>query len=192
MNTLFTETKQRLYEQYRPKSWDEVIGQDKIVKRIQVMKQRNSLAGRAYWISGKSGQGKTTIAYLLAKEIADDFCIQEIDATELTPAYLKQLEQEQQMYGWNSSGRAYIVNEAHGLRRDTVRQLLVMLERLPSHVLWIFTTTVEGQTLFEGAEDSHPLLSRCIEFSLAQRGLAELWRRRQKKSLTAKAWTVSR
>ena len=46
-----------LYEKYRPKQWDDVIGQDKIVAQIQQLRRRG-LAGRAYWISGQSGTGK--------------------------------------------------------------------------------------------------------------------------------------
>ena len=50
-----------LTEQYRPQAWADVVGQDKIVQRIQALAKRG-LAGRAYWISGQSGTGKTTIA----------------------------------------------------------------------------------------------------------------------------------
>ena len=40
--------------------------------------------------------------------------------------------------------------------------------------MWVFTTTIEGQeTLFEGIDDSHPLLSRCVELPLARRDLAK-------------------
>jgi len=68
------------------------------------------------------------------------------------------------------------VNEAHGLKKATIRQLLVTLEgdRLPRHVVWIFTTTCDGQeSLFEGNEDSHPLLSRCVVLALSRRDLAK-------------------
>src|SRR5262249_47217699 len=53
---------------------------------------------------------------------------------------------------------------------DTIRQLLVALERLPEYVGWIFTTTKTGQAgLFEDddAGDAAPLLSRCTEVTLA-------------------------
>ncbi len=40
--------------------------------------------------------------------------------------------------------KAVIVNESHGLRKDTIRQLLVLLERLPAHVVFVFTTTTDG------------------------------------------------
>ena len=66
------------------------------------------------------------------------------------------------------NGRAYIINEAHGLRRDTIRQLLVVLERLPDYVVFIFTTMLAGEaTLFGDQIDAHPLLSRCIVLPLS-------------------------
>ena len=71
------------------------------------------------------------------------------------------------------SCRAIIINEAHALRRDAIRQLLVTLERLPDHVVVIFTTTVEGLESFEDHDDAAPLLSRCIRLELSRRGLAE-------------------
>jgi len=49
----------QLTEQYRPTMWSEVVGQDKIVSRIQALAKRG-LTGRAYWLSGQSGTGKTT------------------------------------------------------------------------------------------------------------------------------------
>ena len=65
------------------------------------------------------------------------------------------------------------------MRRDTIRQLLVVLERIPSHVVWVFTTTISGQErLFEDYDDAHPLLSRCVHLQLAQRGLAESFAQR--------------
>ena len=163
----------QLHEQYRPKTWDDVVGQDKAIAQIKRIAERG-LAGRAYWLTGQSGTGKTTMARIIASEVASDLCTQEIDATDLTPAKLRELEASMSMYGLGGkSGRAYIVNEAHGLRRDTIRQLLVLLERLPSHVVVLFTTTNDGQDkLFEDYDDANPLLSRCLRIDLARRDLA--------------------
>jgi len=163
----------QLTEKYRPTTWTEVIGQDKIVQRIQALAKRG-LAGRAYWLSGQSGTGKTTIALLIAAEVADPFSIREIDAAGLTVADLQELEREMSIRGWGGkAGRAYLINEAHALRKPVIRQLLVLLERLPSHVAVIFTTTTEGQeSLFEDYDDASPLLSRCLRLDLARRDLA--------------------
>lgn len=77
------------------------------------------------------------------------------------------------------NGRAYIINEAHGLRRDSIRQLLVMLERLPSHCVVVFTTTNEGQgKLFDDCDDASPLISRCVEIALSRRELAKAFAQR--------------
>jgi len=162
-----------IYEKYRPATWGAVVGQDKVIEQIKTLSQRG-LAGRSYWITGQSGTGKTTIARLLAAEIADSWYIEEIDATTITAAALAKIESGFQTYSLGKGGRALIVNEAHGLNKAAVRQFLVLLERLPSHVVVIFTTTCEGQlTFFEDKQDASPLLSRCIRLDLARRGLAE-------------------
>ncbi|MCO6045940.1 AAA family ATPase [Aeoliella sp. ICT_H6.2] len=169
-----------LFERYRPTRWEDLVGQAKIVRRIGRLQERGGLAGRAYWISGQSGTGKTTVARLIAQEVADPLNVEEVDATGLSAAAIRSLEQESQLYGMGPlSGRCYLVNEAHGLNRAAVRQLLTTLERIPGHVVWAFTTTNDGQEgLFEELDDAHPLLSRCIELPLARRGLAEAFAER--------------
>ncbi len=168
----------QLHEKHRPTSWDQVVGQDKIVKRIRSLAKRG-LGGRAFWLSGQSGTGKTTIARLIAAEIADEWATDEMDAQALTPSRLRDIERTAACRGFGRGGRAYIVNESHGLSKAAIRQLLVILERLPAHVIWCFTTTVEGQEhLFEDCDDSTPLLSRCVVLPLARRGLAEAFAER--------------
>jgi hypothetical protein len=74
----------------------------------------------------------------------------------------------------DNSGRGDIVNDAHGLREDTIRQLLVVLERLPGHVVFVFTTTNDGEeSLFDECDDGGPLLSRCVALPLSRRDLAK-------------------
>ena len=164
----------QLYEPYRPQSFDEVVGQDKVIEKINRLAKRG-LGCRAYEIFGQSETGKTTMAYLIAREIADPWSIQELDATDLTPARLRDIEVNFRCLTLGEkSVRAFIVNEAHGLNRAVIRKLLVMLERIPSHCVWIFTTTNDGEDkLFEDMEDSHPLLSRCLCLKLARRDITQ-------------------
>jgi replication-associated recombination protein RarA len=72
-----------LYEQYRPKSWSELVGQEKVVRQFEVLRRRG-MAGRVFWITAHSGQGKTTIARLIAQEVADEYATIEVDAQDVS------------------------------------------------------------------------------------------------------------
>ena len=168
----------RLFEQYRPQSWPELIGQERAVAKINILRRRG-LGGRCYWISGPSGTGKTSLAYLIAGELADRISWAEMSADEVTPAWLDSVKQTIRLYGglWGSGkhGKAYIVNEAHGLSASAVRRLLDMLEHgLPEHVVWLYTTTLDGMERFEDRNiDAQAFLSRCTEIKLTNQGLAQ-------------------
>ena len=171
-----------LAEKYRPKTWEELIGQDAAQTSIRLLRPRG-LTPRKFWISGPSGVGKTTLAYLLAHEVAEEFSIQEFDAGECTAASVRQLELDVRTYGWGAgkkTGRAIIINEAHGMRKDAVRQFLVMLERMPSHLLIVFTSSKEKTALFDDMEEAGPLLSRCIVLRLTSYGMAKPFAARAK------------
>ena len=105
------------------------FGQGKAVRVLTALRDRSGFAGRSFWISGQSGSGKTTVARLIAAEVADDWMTDELDAGDLTPARLRTLETTMHLCAPGKGGRTFLINEAHGMRRDTVRQLLVLLER---------------------------------------------------------------
>lgn len=166
-----------LFERYRPQSFDEVVGQPRAIAVVEHLRSSGGLGGRAYWLAGPSGTGKTTLARLIAAELADECCIEEVDATNLTGARIRRLERQSHVYGLNTGdkhGRAYILNESHGLRKDAICQLLTTLERIPQDVVWLFTTTGAGAgSLLDKQVDARPLLSRCIDVPMSRRGLAE-------------------
>ncbi len=163
---------QSLYEQYRPRTFKDVIAQEKAVKRLETMQQRGGFQGKAFLISGKSGTGKSSLAYIIAGAVADSFHTVELDATRLTPARLAEIEAESQYGAFGKGGRAFIVNELHGLTRPAVTQLLNTLERIPAHVVWIFTTTTAGLGGFEDIEQGTAFMSRCVQVELSQQSLA--------------------
>jgi len=178
-----------LYEKYRPANLEQFVGNDKAVTKVRKLMERG-VGGRAYWITGASGTGKTTLALILGKTIASDWNIKEIDSTGLFPSHIKEIEDTIRYHGMEIEkglgGHAIIINEAHGLRKDTIRQLLVTLERIPSHVIFCFTTTKIGERdLFEDQIDASPLLSRCVEISLTNQGLAPLFADRAKEIAVA-------
>lgn len=170
----------QLHEQYRPRQWSEVVGQNKVIEKIELLRKRG-LSGRAYWLSGQSGTGKTTIARLIAADVAEPWSTVEVDGGQVTSDIIENLERDCR-HRPLGRGSCVIINEAHGLRAAMIRRLLVVLEPgkpLPSWVTVIFTTTVEGQDkLFEDYDDALPLLSRCTVLTLARRDLARAFAER--------------
>ena len=162
-----------LWERYRPQTWGEVIGQGKALAVLEGFRRRNCLAGRWYWLAAKRGTGKSTIARLLAAELADEWATEELDATRLTPAKLAAIEEQSAARPMGRGHYVFILDEAHGLTASAIRQLEVWRERKAAWVTLIFTTTKVGQEkLFEGAEDANPLLDRCTILPMTDQGLA--------------------
>ena len=117
-----------LYEQYRPKDWSEVVGQDKAVVKLKAIGERSGFGGKACPHQRRTGQGKTTIGRLIAAAVAADFATIELDASEVTPADVRDWMKQFRGRPIGSNGWAVLLNEAHGLRKDTIRALLVGLE----------------------------------------------------------------
>src|SRR5688572_24454064 len=100
----------QLHEHYRPQAWSEVVGQDKALRQLETLRRRG-LGGRAYWIAGKSGTGKTTIARLLATELADPVNIEEIDCAECSVHLVQRIRREAGFRAIGAKpGRVWIIN----------------------------------------------------------------------------------
>jgi DNA polymerase III gamma/tau subunit len=172
----------QLYEKYRPASFADVVGQDKVVRQLERLKQRNgTLGGRAYFLAGQSGTGKTTLARLITADVAGKLATEEQNAADVSLDYIRDMEKRfgyrALPFGDGPSGQAWIFNEAHLLRGPVLSRLLTTLEpdnALPDHVAVVFTTTNDGQDkLFADCDDASPLMSRCMRLDLARRDLAK-------------------
>lgn len=140
-----TDTKtiaQPLHVQYRPRTWTEVVGQKAAVKTMsRMIEERRS---QAYLLSGPSGCGKTTLARIAAKHWG---CapsgIVEIDAaTNSGVDHVRSIQDvaRYKTFG-KDGGRAIIIDEAHGLSRQSWDALLKSIEEPADHVVWFICTT---------------------------------------------------
>ena len=157
-----------LAEKYRPKRFEDVVGQDKACKILG----RLDPGGRAFYLTGKSGTGKTTLALILARSVTEhEDWITEIDGQDLKIDTLNAWYRRASapaMFG----GFALIVNESHQLRAPVITRFLQILENLPSHAIVVFTTTLQGSSLFDDSKiDAGPFASRCKCIALEQRGM---------------------
>jgi len=170
-----------LADKYRPKSLADVVGQEKATATLERL-ARSGIGGRAYYITGQSGTGKTTLAKIIASQVADSAYTLEVVGRLLTPATLKTFVDHwpySTLFG--NSGYALIVNESHGMSKPVIEILLDVLENLPGHVVVIFTTTKDAQTeIFEEKLDASPFMSRCLPIKLTSRGLCPLFAQRCK------------
>lgn len=167
-----------LTEQYRPRTWEDVVGQDEVLTTINTLRKRG-LGGRAYVLTGKSGTGKSSIAKLIAAEVAGPLATQEENAKDVTISYIRQMEAEFSCRALASdeggkTGKAWIFNEIHAFSDAVVTRLLTTLENLPAHVVIVFTTTAKAQkSLFAEFEDAQPFLQRCKRLALSQQALSK-------------------
>lgn len=143
-----------LTEKYRPDTWKEVVGQAAAIRQIATAVKVSGIGGQAWYFIGRTGVGKTTMAYLLAHDFADPLNITEIDSQWATPKRLREIEAEFGQGGLDfgnqgRTGKAYIVNEAQELKTDAVKQLLATVERLPDHIAFFFTAMITEDELFE-------------------------------------------
>ena len=168
---------QSLFEKYRPKKFDDVLGQTRAVKALLSIRERGGFGGRAYWFAGSSGTGKTTLARLCAADLAETWHIEEVDAQDVNLEFIRQMEVGFAYRGLGEkTGKSWIINEAHNLRGPVLSRFLTAIEQLPKHCAILFTTTKEGEAgLFEDMSDASPLISRCINVPMASKGLCDVF-----------------
>lgn len=162
-----------LHEQYRPKTWAEYVGNSKAVASVRRIIGRPGYAGGAFWIDGPSGIGKTSLAWLAARElVGSEFDVEEIDGDACTVDRVRELSDSIRYRPLGGRFRAIIVNEAHAMTSRAVQAWLTLLERLPRDTVVFFTTT-EGRDADLFGQFDGPLKSRCVCISLSSYGVAD-------------------
>ncbi len=154
---------QALYRKWRPKTFDEVVGQKHITETLknQISTGRTS---HAYLFIGTRGTGKTTCAKILAKalncahpengnpcgkcpaclgiEDGSIMDIVEIDAASNNGVdNVRQLREEAVFSPVSVKKRVYIIDEVHMLSTAAFNALLKILEEPPEHLVFILATT---------------------------------------------------
>ena len=161
----------QLYEKYRPRTLSDFIGQDKVKKQVSHLMARSGWDRDALWVQGPSGVGKTSLAWIIARQVAQELFIIELDGDKCKVETVRELENTL-MLSAPDSWRVVIVNEAHAMTNRAVQAWLTLLERLPKHSLVIFTTTEPLQEDLFG-QFSGPFGSRCKVFTFTNQGLAQ-------------------
>lgn len=158
-----------IYEKLRPQTLDDFVGFAEQVQQLQTLKDCVGWGGQAFWITGGSGWGKTTLSRIIANTVAEEFEIEEIDAQELSLDTIRQWERRCVYYP-RKEAHCFVINEAHMLNTKSVSRLQTFLEEdhVQRNATVIFTTTDKGSDrLFDTRFDAFPFLSRCIMVELS-------------------------
>ena len=168
-----------LYRVYRPKTFEDVVGQEHIVKTLKNQIKNNNI-GHAYLFSGTRGTGKTSTAKIFARavnclnptneepcnecEICTDTLndnimdIVEIDAASNNSVDdIRELRESVKYTPSKAKYKVYIIDEVHMLSQGAFNALLKTLEEPPSYVIFILATT-------EPHKIPATILSRCQRF----------------------------
>jgi len=152
-------SKLALYRKYRPSVFDDVLGQDHIVKVLKGALGLGNIS-HAYLFYGPRGTGKTSIARIVAKELGTkDHDIYEIDAASNRKIEdIREVRDSVRTMPFDSKYKVYIIDEVHMLTKEAFNALLKTLEEPPAHVVFILATT-------ELEKVPETIVSRCQVFT---------------------------
>lgn len=151
-----------LTEKWRPKTLDQVVGQEKVLSTIRNIIDSQGLIGQKFYLVGASGVGKTSTARILADMVQPYFDRAEFDAKDVRRDLIREWEEKLESVPIGCKGRAFVINEAHNLSHDITERLLTFLEKplFVKHGFIVFTTS--EKCLF-----GNPFGDRVDEFEFA-------------------------
>ena len=178
-----------LARKWRPQHFDDVVGQDHVIKTLKNAIESNRVA-HAYLFVGPRGTGKTTTARILAKALNcsdgpkvdfdpnEEICVEisegrAIDVIEIDGAsnngvdQVRDLRENARYLPTTSAFKIYIIDEVHMLSTAAFNALLKTLEEPPEHVKFIFATTDVHRVL-------PTILSRCQRFDLRRISIQDI------------------
>jgi DNA polymerase-3 subunit gamma/tau len=181
ITTLSAVSYQVFARKYRPKTFDDVLGQDHVVRTLRNAIAQKRLA-HAYLFVGPRGTGKTSTARILAKALNctagpkadfdpdEDICIEiaegrSLDVLEIDGAsnngvdQVRDLRESVRFAPARGQFKIFYIDEVHMLSNAAFNALLKTLEEPPPHVKFIFATTEANKIL-------PTILSRCQRFDL--------------------------
>ena len=180
-----------LYRKYRPRGFDEVVGQEAVVRTLTNAIEHDQVR-QAYLFAGPRGTGKTSMARILAKALncagtpgpspsPDKTCHTcvaiangtSLDVVEMDAASqrgiddIREIRERVVLQPVEGRFKVYILDEAHQLTPAAWNALLKLIEEPPPHLLFVFCTTELGQVL-------QTVRSRCQTFVFQRPRLPEL------------------
>jgi DNA polymerase III subunit gamma/tau len=180
-----------LYRKYRPQSFDEVVGQDAVVRTLRNAIEHHQVR-QAYLFAGPRGTGKTSMARILAKSLncasasgpttspdtACHVCVAiangtSLDVVEMDAASqrgiddIREIRERVVLQPVEGRYKVYILDEAHQLTDAAWNALLKLIEEPPPHLLFVFCTTDVSKVI-------PTVRSRCQTFVFQRPRLSEL------------------
>jgi len=178
-----------LYRKYRPQTFDEVVGQEAVVRTLKNAIEREQVR-QAYLFAGPRGTGKTSMARILAKALncaygptvtPDGTCNScvaiasgtSLDVVEMDAASqrgiddIREIRERVVLQPVEGRYKVYILDEAHQLTDAAFNALLKLIEEPPPHLVFVFCTTDLAKML-------PTVRSRCQTFMFARPRLSEL------------------